>query len=244
MDTILADSDILESSNWVHVKIYRDPRLDSSWKPKLDWYHSVLLRVIKPIVEKFSEIRVVFFSIYGPESYDCDDEEYEKKLSNQNIKTVYIHLRLSTKTGDKIRIRDEVVHFIESNRKLVWDYEILNTFKGIGPGIIDRYGSKDTHQTLLFIRYWDAACRYILSILTMPGNWKKDVDVWGTPNLVNNSLGAILRSNAFICDQCGSPFYQLIDVVDLSKPLQITSLPVFYHRCPICGNEAVSCSNM
>jgi len=246
MDTILSSFDILDISNWVHFKLYKNPNSDLSWKPQLDWYHTVLIKIVKPVVDGCSEIRATFFGIYGPEPYGIEEEEdYERKLPNQNVKTTYVRLRLSTKFAHKNHVSDELVKRIESDRNLVWDYEILRTFKGLVPGIIDRYGSKDDHQTLLFIRYWDAACRYILSILTIPGNWKGDVDVWGIPHLVNNSVGSLLRHYGVNCPICKRSLMYLVTCrIPLQNTVNINELPAFLLLCPSCYHQIILSSNI
>jgi len=107
-----------------------------------------------------------------------------------------------------------------------------------------RYGSNNDEQTVRFARYWDAACRYILSILTTPGNWLQDVDVWGIPHLVNNSLGAYLRVS-----DCSSPCghqmaYLETDFSPLSAPTPFQAIPAFRFRCPICSADWFASANI
>jgi hypothetical protein len=111
-----------------------------------------------------------------------------------------------------------------------------------------RYGSNLANQTLGFMRYWDAACRYILSILAMPGNWKDDVDVWGVPHLVNNSMGAWLRpkGNPRICPNCQAHMYMSTTPGAVIFPTSITEIgtPLFVFVCPRCQNVLPNAINI
>ena len=104
-----------------------------------------------------------------------------------------------------------------------------------------RYGSNLDDQTLQFVRYWDAACRYVLSILTLLGNWTQDVDVWGIPHLVNNSLGAWLRPerNPVLCPACQTHMYMATHC-KFSHPtfMQIHGVPYCLFICPNCSQQS------
>ena len=114
-----------------------------------------------------------------------------------------------------------------------------------------RYGSGDDDQTLRFVRYWDSACRYILSILTLPGNWLNDVDVWGIPHLVNNSLGAMLRTS-HRCPYCGTIQFMATSITDVSNlPPNLLAMlphfqriPIFLFICPRCGQLWLNYTNI
>jgi len=103
----------------------------------------------------------------------------------------------------------------------------------------NRYGSNRDDQTLQFVRYWDAACRYILSILTFPGNWAQDVDVMGIPHLVNNSLGAWLRPerNPVPCPRCQTHMYMATARSQLSPPVLTNQVPFVLFICPNCSQH-------
>jgi len=115
-----------------------------------------------------------------------------------------------------------------------------------------RYGSRNDNQTLCFIRYWDSACRYILSILTLPGNWISGVDVWGIPHLVNNSLGAMLRLSGSLCPYCHASLYLNTAIAEARKMppnLQamlpyFQTIPVFLMLCPNCGEPWLASTNI
>lgn len=117
------------------------------------------------------------------------------------------HSEMAIELKNKDAIKNEFVSDILKNKNLIWDYEVMNTFN-VMRDLGSRYGSKNEDQTLRFVRYWDAGCKYILSILTMPGNWIVDVDVWGIPHLINNSIGAWLRHKpSDVCSKCGGQMY-------------------------------------
>ena len=56
----------------------------------------------------------------------------------------------------------------------------------------DRNGVINQQNTTRFMQYWDAGCRYILSIISESEGWEENVDVWGVPHLINNALGGWL----------------------------------------------------
>ena len=241
MDSILQEMNILKEKYWLFFKLYKNPDSPSDWKSNLDWYHQTLNNVIKPIVVGTPEIRVVFFGFYGPTTYSTEGETYERQIrqSRRSMNDlVYIQPRLSIKWGSKRNTRNALVTSINNNRHLVWDYEIMKTYH-VRNDLGSRYGSNNDAQTLEFIRYWDAACRYILSILVLSGNWIHDVDVWGIPHLVNNSLGAWLRPERgpVPCPRCQTHMYMVTSICSLSPPQQTNTIPYFLFACPNCRNQ-------
>ena len=115
--------------------------------------------------------------------------------------------------------------------------------RDLGP----RYGSNLNNQTLQFIRYWDAGCRYILSTRSMPGNWKRDIDIWGVPHLVNNSIGSWLRPNKLCSNpNCNSRMYMNTVPItfQFSNPVNQIDLPAFVFVCPSCLNMLACPSNI
>ncbi len=73
---------ILHGINWLHFKLYRIVGEDRKWNTQLNWYHEVLRRIIKPIVESMPDIKTIFFGIYGPEDYSIEDgEEYDRQIT-------------------------------------------------------------------------------------------------------------------------------------------------------------------
>ena len=238
MDSILTAKSILKQNNWLFFKLYKDPSAPSDWRTNLDWYHQTLIHVVKPAVSNTPEIRVVFFGFYGPMAYNVENESYEQQIAAPTTNVVYIRLRLSVKKGSKTRVKNALLTSVNMNRNLVWDCEIMRTYH-VRNDLGSRYGSNLDSQTLQFIRYWDAACRYILSILAYPNNWVANVDVWGIPHLVNNSLGGALRlqntAQGHTCLNCGQPLYIITGMTQFSSPVSVSALPCLPTICKQCG---------
>lgn len=246
MDPILTNVDILDETNWVFFKIYKDLAPSVSWKSNLDWYHKVLIDIVRPLVVGMPEIRVVFFGFYTGRYGLERGEKYEKQITPPSTDVVYIRLRLSTDQNHKGNVKNAFVNEFNANRTLVWDYETMTTYH-VRNDLGRRYGSGDDDQTLQFIRYWDSACRYILSILTLPGNWIQDVDVWGIPHLVNNSLGCWLRPNRspIPCPVCHTPLYMsTFHKLQSQISLQTNALPIFLFVCPSCFRTTIKPINI
>lgn len=241
MDSILSARSILDKKNWLFFKICKDPSSPLDWKSSLDWYHSVLIDVVKPIVLNTPEIRVVLFGFYGPAPYATEGETYGKQIAPPTADTVFIKLRISVMKGTKRKVTSKFLRSFGNGRALVWDYELMTTYNVLND-LGGRFGNNLDSQTLEFVRYWDAACRYILSILTLPGNWVQNVDVWGMPHLVNNSLGAWLRPerDPVICPSCQAHMYMktVPTSVAVGQPpvLQI-QVPCFLFVCPSCPTQ-------
>lgn len=241
MDPILTTADILQDTNWVFFKIYRNPSARIDWKSNLDWYHQVLIEIVRPLVQTMPEIRAVFFGLYGPTRYAPDGEDFEKQITPPSTDVVFIRLRISVNQKNKTNVKNAFVQAFNAKRNLVWDYEIMTTYH-VRNDLGKRYGSSNDDQTLRFIRYWDSACRYILSILALPGNWIQNVDVWGIPHLVNNSLGAFLRVPTSRCPCCHEFQYLVTGVAPIRKlPPHLQAMfpyskgvPVFLAFCPKC----------
>jgi hypothetical protein len=196
-------------------------------------------------VDSKEAIRAVFFGIYGQDHYDNEDEEYEKQINPQTqINWVFIRLRVTVELN-KDAIKNEFVSAIQKNKNLIWDYEVMNTFN-VMRDLGSRYGSNNEDQTLGFVRYWDAGRRYILSILTMPGNWMVDVDVWGIPHLINNSIGAWLRQKPpQSCPKCGNQMY--INITGATFRLRADTdigVPLLALVCPNCQTIVHLSTNM
>ena len=237
------DSGLLDEREWVYFKLYRDPSAQADWKSKLDWYHQALLTVVRPIVENTPDIRMVFFGLYGPARYEPENEDYDKRITPPSTNVIYIRLRLSVPASRKEAVAEKFLRALNANRNLIWEHEKMTTYH-IREDLGRRYGSNNDEQTVRFARYWDAACRYILSILTMPGNWLQDVDVWGIPHLVNNSLGVYLRVSG-LPSPCGHQVgYLEIDSCQLSAPAAFQEVPVFRFRCPICNRAWLASINI
>lgn len=247
MDSILASNRLLDQRSWLFLKLYKNPQLPTDWANSLNWYHQTLISVVRPVVSTNSDIACLFFGLYGPESYCEEDEHYIKTLEQTAGNFVYIRMRLATIKGKKNSIKNALLTSIAQNAGLVWDYEAMSTFNVMGD-LGSRYGCNSPSQTLQYVRYWDAGCRYILSILRMPGNWEQTVDVWGIPHLINNSLGAWLRPNGSpkLCPNCQGEMYMSTTCWDITfnAPIQRTGLPLFVFSCPRCGGIYPQNSNI
>jgi len=244
--------EILLGENWLYFKLYRNPSEDFDWN--LDWYHDVLRKVISPFVESTKQIGAVFFGIYGPREYALEDKDkYERTITPPKSKVSFIRLRAYVGSDNKKTVSNKLVMEIESHRNLIWDYEILKEYK-VRDDLGGRYGRRsdgsiDDDRTLRFIRYWDSACRYILSILGDEGNWDPNVDVWGIPHLINNSLGGLLRPPGAKCQKCGSLMYIVTSVVPIPSSLlpALSSLrraPIFLFICPNCNKVKIGTTNI
>jgi hypothetical protein len=244
-------NEILLSENWLQSKLYRNPNAPA-WN--LDWYHDVLRDVVRPFVLSTEEVQAVFFGIYGPTPYELENEdEYERKIAPPKSKVVFIRLRAYVGSDNKKTVRNKLMEMMDSHRNLVWDYEIFKEYR-VRDDLGGRYGRRsdgsiDDNRTLLFIRYWDSGCRYILSILGDKGNWESNVDVWGIPHLINNSLGSWLRPPGAKCKKCGNLMYMATSVAPVFSSLlpQLSSLghlPIFLFVCPNCKEETIRISNI
>ena len=245
------ESEILQACNWLYLKLYRKCESSDTWKSQLEWYHSVLRDVVKAWVSSNAEIAFVFFGIYGPENYDVEPVEYQKRISPQP-EGRFNFIRLRAYVPENIdSAKKGLVDAIQAYTGLVWDYEILEY--QVRDDLGNRYGklndgSIDVHRTAMFIRYWDAACRYILEILTGPGNWDNNVDVWGIPHLVNNSLGAWLRLSDARCPRCSTSMYMatLAEIPQQLRPQLATfsNAPICLFVCPQCSSAILSSMNI
>ena len=247
MDSILSSNRLLDSKSWLFFKLYKNPQATNDWIHNLNWYHQTLINVVRPIINGNSQVASVFFGLYGPQPYDTEDEKYQKALTPPASDLIFIRLRIATSKGNKNSVKNAFLASFAQNTNLIWNYETMVTWN-VTNDLGTRYGSNLGNQTLGFIRYWDAACRYILSILDMPGNWKGDVDVWGIPHLVNNSLGAWLRpkGNSRICPNCRAEMYMSTCMLNatLPAPLLQTGLPLFIFACPRCGHTLANAINI
>ena len=96
MDTIYNSNRILSNNNWVAFRIYRNPIAQNNWKSRLDWYHQVLINVLRPVVAVEPNL-VLFFGTYGPEPYRVENEKYEVKLLPKRTTTDFQIISLTLK---------------------------------------------------------------------------------------------------------------------------------------------------
>jgi len=235
--------------NWIQFILYDDPQVKRDWKQALDWYHDVLGKTVRPVVKSAkNSIEIVLFTHYGPFPY----EPPEARICQHALQRVpdkptrFVRLRLFPAVGQRENIIKELDHTIRT-QKSVWDYEILTEYDVLGD-LGNRYGrgedgSVDHERTLLFIRYWDAGCRYILSVVPDSGNWEKNVDVWGVPHLINNALGSWLRHPSVKC-KCGELGYMGTALVDARLVAKDIRLPMFAFACPRCGSQWIGWTNI
>ncbi|HKM50421.1 MAG TPA: hypothetical protein VJZ75_04505 [Candidatus Bathyarchaeia archaeon] len=246
------ENTVFNSQRWLYLKLYRQEIAGEAWKTKLDWYHSVLRNIVKPWVYQYNEIGFIFFSVYGPENYSVETQEYERRVDSPPPSMVrYVRLRAYV-TGNKENVKQAFVASVRSHADIVQDYEILRGYSVLND-LGNRYGrandsSIDNRRTMMFIRYWDAACRYILEILTAPGNWDENVDVWGIPHLVNNSLGGWLRVADKRCSRCSSRMYMCTwtEIPPQLRPQLdgMTYVPICLLVCPQCSNGLLEPNNI
>lgn len=245
------ESGILETENWLYFKLYRKYVDGDSWKTPLDWYHNVVRDVVKPWVNSNVEVRFVFFGIYGPEDYRAEPVDYQRRASSHSEgRFNYVRLRANI-TENMDSVKNSLAAAIQANTALIFDYEILEY--RVRDDLGNRYGrlndgTIDDHRTVMFIRYWDAACRYIMEVLTSPGNWDNNVDVWGVPHLVNNSLGAWLRISNANCPRCSTSMY-LATWQEIPQQLRpqlaaILNAPVCLLVCPQCSSAIMAPMNI
>lgn len=250
----MKDSDtrsILIGENWLQFKLYRaveQKDREGEWKATLDWYHNVLRRIVALFVES-KRVAYVFFGIYGPEPYSLErnKDEYERSIAPPRCDVAYIRLRICV-LSDKNTATTDLIRAIESHKELIRDYEVLKSY-AVRDDLGGRYGRRedgsiDDTRTMRFIRYWDAACRYILSILSDQGNWIENVDVWGVPHLVNNSLGGWLRHGDARCPKCKERLYMDTGLSQLGQTYSFPVAPVFYFVCPACYHGSLMATNI
>ncbi len=256
---------VLNGANWIHFKLYRNPGEDTHWKSLLDWYHKVLRDVVRPFIESTKEAKVVLFGVYGPRAseeldkydrytqYETPDN-YERKIRLPESNIVFIRLRIYTEPNNKREVTNKLIAKTESNKELIWNYEVLKDYRVI-EDLGDRYGGRrgdssiDEDRTVQFIRYWDAGCRYILSILVEEGNWDESIDVWGVPHKLNNSLGGWLRFGDAKCPRCGRMMYMSTGPIAIPPsfvPVLSTyrQAPIFIFGCPKCNMAGIAPMNI
>ena len=242
-------SGIWRKENWIQFKLYDDPSIERNWKGHLNWYHT-MLRSLRPIIENEQDILISFFTVYGPQHYDAFERVIaEKSLPNPPDRNVrFIKLRIFPLLGRREQVRGSLEERFDACRGL-WDYETLREYD-VTEDLGNRYGRNengtvDHDRTLRFMKYWDAGCRYILSVIAESGTWQNNVDVWGIPHLINNALGGWLRVPNGKCD-CGgdlcigTSYFQNATPVTMS----VTSVPLFLTGCSSCDRMTLRSINI
>jgi len=222
---------ITEISNWLSFNIYFPPKTLLEDIPKNNkCYYKFLKDNLKPFIEsKIEEIKYLFFSQYinqkpldkitidrfKIEDWSKELQELPSNLRNQlrnNLR--YIRLRFCIKENIEI-IKTDFIDIL-NNLENILGYQLVeyNVLSDLGERYSNHTNSLDESKALkrlrLFIEYWNAICRYILSIITDDYNLDfENVDVTGILHLGFNSLGNNLPVNFQKCERCGSPIYLL-----------------------------------
>ncbi|MFC1803761.1 hypothetical protein ACFL0D_07335 [Thermoproteota archaeon] len=190
------ENPILETSSWIQLKVFMNIDREVSWREKLNCYYGILL-LLRPVLINRQIIDTFFFSQYGPKDYVPEpDIMYIRRIeSTPETQVSYIRIRIHPLEGR----REEVILAATMalvEQPLILDFEVLNEYDTRGD-LGYRYGRNDDETiddeaTINFVNYWDAGCRYILSVLN-DSDIKQNVDVWGIPHLINNAVGSSLR---------------------------------------------------
>jgi hypothetical protein len=245
MVIVMVSTNVLSHQNWLYLRIYRASALPADWKSILDWYHEILINVVKPLVLNNPEVRVALFGLYGPEAYQRENERYSRSITPPPNNVLFIRLRISPRIGSKKKVNQALMAILNQNVNRIQDYEVMQTYH-VRNDLGSRYGSEVDYQTQLFIDYWNAACRYVLEILDLNHNWKPDVDVWGIPHLLNNSLGCWLRPERgpVTCPTCQSHMYMATWCPITARNMQVDGFPFSLFVCPNCLRQVVKAFNI
>lgn len=237
---------ILESRSWLQLKVFMNLPDETNWKERLNCYFGIL-SFLRPILTNKQLIDTFFFSQYGPEDYALEPETiYEKKLQVlPTNKISYIRIRIHPMEEKRIVVIDSVTRSL-TDQALVLGFEILNKYDARGD-LGYRYGKRDDdtiddEATINFIKYWDSGCRYILSVLNDSREFRRNVDVWGIPHLLNNAIGSFLRLPSY-CPRCGGRLWLLTTPIEISE-VSIKKAPVFPIYCQDCELMMVCPSNI
>lgn len=240
------DNSLLDTSSWVQLKVFMNIGREASWREKLNCYYGIL-SLLQPTPINRQIIDAFFFSQYGPKDYSPEpDTMYIRRIeSPPQTQISYIRLRIHPIDGR----REEVIQATSSallEQEIVLDFEILNEYNTIGD-LGNRFGRNDDNTiddeaTVNFVKYWDAGCRYILSVLN-DSDIRQNVDVWGIPHLINNAVGSFLRL-PFNCPDCGGRVWLLTGLVSLEQEIRMNTLPVFLGACQRCGRTTSTPTNI
>lgn len=248
---MVQEIDIFElRQNWIQFKMYDNPDVTRNWRDSLDWYYNVLRTIVRPIVESDESVSFVLFTRYGPQQYESSERPaMERLLPSVPTGTVsFVRLRVLPAPDSRERVKRSFEEQIHAQPSALWDYEIVREYDVIGD-LGNRYGrgedgSVDQGRTLRFIRYWDAGCRYILSIVADSGNWERNVDIWGVPHLINNALGSWLRHPNAACDLCGTKLCVDTNRAELTAAQSVNHVPLMLAACPRCDRQMLIATNM
>lgn len=222
---------ITEQSNWLSFNILFPPKTLLDEIPKNNkCYYEFLKDILKPFIEsKIEEIKYLFFSHYITQKpidkiiidkFNIEDwfKELHELPANivtrlgNNIRYVrlrfYINRNKETIIAEFIKLLDNMDDIL--GYQLV-EYDVssdLGKRYSNHSDILDE--SIELKRLILFIEYWNAICRYILSIITDDYYLDfRNVDITGILHLGFNSLGNQLPLNFHKCERCGSVIYLL-----------------------------------
>ena len=110
------------------------------WKSQLDWYHKALVDIVKPWLRSVTEIRFIFFGIYGPRNYELEDiQEYERLIMPPpEGRFDYIWLRAYV-PENRQSAKSALISNIQNSGALLWDYELLKQYR-VRDDLGNRYG--------------------------------------------------------------------------------------------------------
>ena len=243
---------LLDTKGWIQLKVFMNLDKEATQRMKLNIYYGILL-LLKPILTNEQLIDAFFYSQYGPEDYTPEPKKlYIKRVrALPTCKVSYIRIRIHPMEGKHADVIDSVSRLL-TNQILVWDFEILNEYDTRGD-LGNRYGRKDDNTiddeaTINFVKYWDAGCRYILSVLNDSNDFRQNVDVWGIPHLINNAVGSSLRLPGK-CQKCKGRLWLMTSPVNVEqeitlKTLPLKILPLFLTICQDCGQTIAITSNI
>jgi len=222
---------ITEQSNWLSFNIFFPPKTLLGEIPKNNkCYFEFLKDNLKPFIEsKMEEIKYLFFSHYITQKpidkiiidkFNTEDwfNELHKLPANivsqlgNNMR--YVRLRFYINRNREIIIT-EFKNLLD-NLDSILGYQLVEY--DVSSDLGKRYSnhsdildeSIEIRRLTLFIEYWNAICRYILSIITDDYFLDfKNVDITGILHLGFNSLGNHLPLNFQKCERCGGVIYLL-----------------------------------
>lgn len=238
---------LLEPKSWIQLKVFMNLDRASNWREKLNCYYGIL-SLLRPILTNRQLIDAFFFSQYGLEDYTPESEilYIKRVLAMPTNKISYIRIRIHPIDGKRADVIDSVSKLL-TNQTLVWDFEILNEYDTRGD-LGNRYGRKDDNTiddeaTINFVKYWDAGCRYILSVLNDSNDFKQNVDVWGIPHLINNAVGSYLRLSEK-CPKCQGRLWLMTYPTEIEREIKIKKVPLFLLICQDCDFNIVGSTNI
>lgn len=222
---------ITEQSNWLSFNIFFPPKTLLDEIPKNNkCYFEFLKDNLKPFIEsKMDEIKYLFFSHYITQkpidkiiinNFNIEDwfKELHKLPANivtqlgNNIR--YVRLRLYINRNREIIIT-EFINILDNLNSILGyqlvEYDVSNDLGKRYSNHSDNLDeSIELKRLTLFIEYWNAICRYILSIITDDYFLDfRNVDITGILHLGFNSLGDHLPLNFQKCERCGDVIYLL-----------------------------------